>query len=559
MISRHGKSFAALVATAVFAGSIVLAATAAQAAVPPSCLDVTPETASAQTSSVQSATATLRGIQGATPGSGCTMAAVAVTSGTVNVDFEVTGPSDPDQANSPVSPDLSCTIATGASSCTVSYTGTTAGTDTLRGWIDSDDSNATIEADTTEGRCSTGQGDETGCGTTSPGGLTEPDGTDVVTRTWTSPVSIKQLDCAPETHSLAVGATATITCTVTNTNDATVAGVPIDVEVTGANDPDSANSPTSPDLGCTTGPAGTCSFTLHGVVMGTATYRAWIDADSNNATVEADTTEGQDSATSPGAIAEPDRTDVVTTTWTGAPATLDCDDSLGSDSERQSLPGSGPQDPSSRVSYTCTVRDAQGNAVATSITVSGENLSGINDPDATDGASFGSPDYACVTSNGACSIVVTELEDETGTAQICFWVGTAADGQTLCNSEPTGESQASGGSDTGNDLADTVEVTWVRATTARQLDCSPETSSSGVGTSVTITCTTSTSSAVVSGAQVDVEATGANDPDGANSPSSPDFTCTTNNALRMQARTQVPRLIEHGSMSTLRIPLPKPI
>ncbi|MDQ3879296.1 MAG: hypothetical protein M3290_13260, partial [Actinomycetota bacterium] len=139
MAIRREKTFAGLLTLAVLAGTLVLGTGAAHGAVPASCLDVTAETASAQTSTVQSATATLRSIQGASPGSGCTAAAVTVGSGTANIDFEVTGPSDPDQTNSPASPDLTCTIATGASSCSVSYTGTAAGTDTLRGWIDADD------------------------------------------------------------------------------------------------------------------------------------------------------------------------------------------------------------------------------------------------------------------------------------------------------------------------------------------------------------------------------------------------------------------------------------
>ncbi|MEA2477928.1 MAG: hypothetical protein QOC87_2127 [Actinomycetota bacterium] len=530
MTSLRRRLSAGTLVALVMAGTVFVGVGPALAAPPPACLDLTPEASSAQTGTVQTISATMRSIQGATPGSGCTQAAVVANSGAVNIDFEIAGPSDPDHADTPASPDLTCDIPVGSSSCTVSYQGASAGTDTVRGWIDQDGSNSTIEADTTEGSCSSAQGDEANCGTVTPGGLTEPDTTDVVTKTWTAPVSLKQLDCVPETQSAVLGATVTVTCTVTNTNNAAVSGQNLDIELTGANDPDSANSPTSPDFSCVTQSNGACSFTHHGTAAGVTTYRAWVDVDNNNATVEADSSEGQDSATTAGATAEPDLTDVVTTTWTGAPATLDCDDSTGPDTERETRPGTGAGDPSGSATYTCTVRDAQGNVVATSTTVSGENLNGINDPDATDGTSYTSPDYSCNTAGGSCSITVTQSESELGTANICFWVGTAAEGQTLCNSETTGENQSNNGTDTGNDLADAVELAWVRATTATRLDCSPETSTSNLGSSVTITCTASNSAGLVSNAPIDIEATGINDPDSANSPTSPDFTCTTSNA-----------------------------
>ena len=67
-------------------------------------------------------------------------------------------------------------------------------------------------------------------------------------------------------------------------------------------------------------------------------------------------------------------------------------------------------------------------------------------------------------------------------------------------------------------------------TTATRLDCTPETDSNPIGTSHTITCTaTNASNAFVNGALIDVEFSGANDPDNADSSASPDFTCTTNN------------------------------
>ena len=45
----------------------------------------------------------------------------------VNIDFEITGPSDPDNGNTPATPDRTCTIPAGATRCTVGYVGAVAG------------------------------------------------------------------------------------------------------------------------------------------------------------------------------------------------------------------------------------------------------------------------------------------------------------------------------------------------------------------------------------------------------------------------------------------------
>ncbi|HEY7875721.1 MAG TPA: Ig-like domain-containing protein [Actinomycetota bacterium] len=532
-MAERGKS-RLLAATMVTALVVLLLplATPAVANHPNACLDVTPETSSGATGTTHTLTATLRTLTGSPAGSGCTQGPINATNGPVAIDFEITGPNDPDGGDSPGSPDRTCTIAAGTSSCTVSYPGNATGTDTIRAWIDHDGSNGTIEADAAETRCANAQGDEGGCTPANAGAIGEPDITDVVQRTWTSGLAATRLDCTPETASTRLGDGHVVTCTARDANGNPVAGVEINAEATGDNDPhnDGPDALTSPDFACTTNAAGTCTFNHGGAtVTGTTTYRAWIDADKNDATVEADTTEGRDSTANPGATAEPDATDVVTNDWTGTPATLDCDDATGPDTERETNPATGAADPTSRETYACTVRDEQGRTILTVVTVRGEVMNGVNDPDAADGASLDSPDYTCQTSAGACTITVPQAEGETGTATICFWVGTTSEGQALCAAEATGESQAANGSDTGNDLADQTELTWARATTAVRLDCTPEIVSNGLNTSNAITCTARNSSdAVVSGANIDVEATGANDPDNGNSPGSPDFTCTTN-------------------------------
>ena len=483
-----------------------------------SCLDLSPETDSNPLNTSHVLTATLRTPSGQTCGSAQT--AVDPTNGAVTVQFEITGVNDPDSGNSLTSPDRTCTIQPNATSCTVSYSGATPGTDAIRAWVEENETANVTDADEQEGVVE---------GVT-PGRLAESDATDVASKTWENPATATRLDCAPETATNPADTSHTVGCTVRDTNDALVSGAIVDVEATGVNDPDGTDSPTSPDFTCTTGAGGTCQF-VHDTGTdgaGLTTYRAWVDADGSNTTSEADQTEGQDSTATPGSVAESDNTDVVTKTWTaGAAAALDCDDESGPDSEHETNPGTGPGDPASAETYTCRVVDANGNPTG-SFTVRGEVETAVNDPDNPDSNSHATPDYQCVTTNGTCQIVVTQAESEIGTADVCFWVGAPADGATLCSNEQVGEQAAQNGSDGGNDFADKVQKTWVTVTTATRLDCTPETDSNPVGTSHTITCTARTSAdALVSGAQIDVEASGVNDPDGTTSNGTPDFTCTT--------------------------------
>jgi Ca2+-binding RTX toxin-like protein len=167
------------------------------------------------------------------------------------------------------------------------------------------------------------------------------------------------LDCNPETDTNPTGTAHVITCTATNAQGQNVGGAQIDVEATGTNDPDNADSPASPDFTCTTANNGTCSIT-HGTggvgttaAAGTTTYRAWIDVDSNNATGGPDLTEAQAEATTPGATAEPDATDVVTKTWVANDTrTLDCE------------PETATNAINTQHTVTCTARNSAGQPVA---------------------------------------------------------------------------------------------------------------------------------------------------------------------------------------------------
>lgn len=481
------------------------------------CLDLSPESDSNAQNTTHVVTATLRTPSGQTCGSAQT--AVDPPGGSVTVHFEITGVNDPDGGNSLTSPDRSCTIQPNQTSCTVSYTGPNAGTDTIRGWVE--ESGGAADAD----------GDEGAAEASTPGRIQEADATDVVTATWVSVATATQLDCAPETATNPAGTSHTVGCTVRDSGGNVVGSARVDVEATGANDPDNGNTLTTPDFTCTTSGSGTCQFVHSNQTngSGTTTYRAWVDADSNNSNPEADQTEGQDAAAAPGSVPENDNTDVVTKTWTaGAAIGLDCDDQTGPDTEQETNAGAGSADPTTAEIYTCRVTDSSNNTVSGSFTVWGEVETSVNDPDNPDSNSPTSPDYQCTTSNGTCQITATQMENELGTTNICFWVGQLSDGAALCASESVGESQSGNGADTGNDFADKVALTWIQVTTATRLDCTPETDSDPVGGSHTITCTArDASNNLVNGAQIDVEASGVNDPDNGNSLTTPDFTCTT--------------------------------
>lgn len=306
------------------------------------------------------------------------------------------------------------------------------------------------------------------------------------------------LDVAPETDSNPIGSTHTLTATLrTLTASGTActgtavqvsgSSVEISFELIGAGDTDNGDSPDTPDLTCNIGNNDSdCVAQFTSTAAGTTTIRSWIDHDqatpAQGGITEADLAEGQADTSAPGNRPEPDDTDVVTKTWTAAapgPATrLDCDDTTGPDTERETNPSLAGS--ASGETYSCTVLDANGRAVA-STPVRGEVTNAINDPDSPDSDSTDTPDYSCTTAaNGVCQITVTQNESEVGTAIICFWVGTAAEGNTRCNAETTTENAGQDGSDTGNDLADQVEKTW-QARAASSIDAEPETATNPVG------------------------------------------------------------------------------
>ena len=391
----------------------------------------------------------------------------------------------------------------------------------------------------------------------------------------------RKLDAGPETADRGVGAVHTITARLCqrNTTSQTQPNCETDFPPTnatgairirfenenGPNDIDDSDSGTTPDRSCSifpnSNPPSRCSISYVGTAAGTDTWRVWIDHDDNPATDESDQDEGRNEATSPGSptgalcgtaasSAEPDCTDVVNVTWAaGAPAQVDCDDSGPPDTERESNPSGGA---SGNEEYSCEVRDAQGNLTGDAdpntddnqrFSVWAEVKNGVNDPDADDGESYASDDYNCFVGRpettdeeeGKCEITVTQNEGETGTAVICFWVGTKdqATGSSLCSQEPTEENQQANGSDTGNDLADQVDITWQESNSEEGgLDAEPETDSGTTGTDKTITSTIYDQFGAPAQENTTINfeffSGSASDNDG-NTPLSPDKTCTTVN------------------------------
>ncbi len=268
-------------------------------------------------------------------------------------------------------------------------------------------------------------------------------------------------------------------------------------------------------------------------VVGVDTVRGWIDHDKDNATLvgEADVTEGADAGTPavgepaggtdvPGTQTEPDTTDVVTKTWfSGLPtgARLDCDDEAGAavpDSDEEINPITGTADQTSEI-YTCTVADTSttpATAIA-GVKIDGENLNGANDPD--NSAAAGSADFndACTTAaDGTCTITVSPSENQTGVADICFWMDEDADTAF----DPAGAATDGGecgeafGVAENDDRTDVVRKEWqVRAVDA--IDVTPDSDVNQTGTSHTATATvTDQFGDPVSGVNVDIVVTGRN-------------------------------------------------
>lgn len=348
------------------------------------------------------------------------------------------------------------------------------------------------------------------------------------------------LDIEPETDSNPVGTTHTWTATLVDADaggpgTCTVAdiqavnpNVEIDAEITGPNDPDAGDTPATPDFTCTINGQGATPTScvlgpLTGTNPGTDTIRAWVDADRNNTTTEADATEGQAEATTPGAQTEPDRTDVATKTWFGdlaANAALNCVDESGDDTQVNPVSGAAATE-----TYTCTVfQDADndnvqdaGEAAIQGVRIDAE-IQGANDPD---DRGFGDAanttvdrNDACTTdANGQCTIQIAPTENQAGTAQICFFTdadnnNTFASGGSAENGGQCGAENA--GNEGTNRRTDVVTKTWAQPAPTN-IVVTPDVANNVAGTQHTVTATvTDQFGNPVQGANVDFFVRGRN-------------------------------------------------
>lgn len=372
-------------------------------------LQVTAEVSSNPTGTAHTLTATL-----ATP---------ALTDGE-EIDFEVesgpavrvgctpqpddscTGGTSSNDGNTPTSPDLTCQIPQGQSSCSVTFTADVSGTNLIRAWVDDDKNNASTDFDAVEGR-NAGPSDCPGrdCGGSGAeaGDRTEVDDTDVVEKSWFGPLPTNVvIDCSPEVATNPAsgnGSSETYTCqlydnksTSATGDDTSVSqsGVRIDAEnLNGANDPDDSAAAGTADFNdaCITDGTGSCTVTMDSSESqgGDALLCFWVDSDADDVfdpdgsdldggkCNESDelTGSGSASATTIGTTERDDQTDIVRKTWVARGVATEIDCSPESD---QNVIGS-------RHTVTCVVTDAFGDDVsgaAVDFSVFGRNTAAQN-------------------------------------------------------------------------------------------------------------------------------------------------------------------------------------
>jgi len=274
-------------------------------------------------------------------------------------------PTDGDQTpqnadDTRTTPEMSCTTA-GGTGCSVTYTRNNSGVDYVAAWHDNDKSNATDESDPTE----LPPADIT-ASTSDDGADTEPDDTDVVDVNWGQvlPGNAK-LDCdddgiagdrpgeaTSDSQNVAQGGNITWTCLLWNDNGAGggtlnngikdgsepgIAGVPLDVEIQGPNDPDNlnfgagGNATVDVNNACTTDSNGGCTYNAtqtENELGNNADYCFWADSD-NDSQFAIGGTPQDGSQCGEGVFANDgdNITDVVTVNWItgGTPTSVDAE------------------------------------------------------------------------------------------------------------------------------------------------------------------------------------------------------------------------------------------
>jgi hypothetical protein len=232
------------------------------------------------------------------------------------------------------------------------------------------------------------------------------------------------------------GDTQTLEAQVSRPSGAGIDGAEVEFEVVGGPGDHDGNTPRTPDIACVTAGgdahhASTCTATYTEPLnqSGSDGVLAWIDADGDDSTVEADLGEGENEnapgtggcapgTKGPGEAPEPDATDCVEKRWQGrVPSAVDLEPRASS----------GPL--GSVVDFAATVRDQFGDPFGIvggqHATISFELLAGsAHDPG--DGSDFSSPDLGtCDTGlDGTCSVPFAATTG--GTDIVCAYLAGAS-------------------------------------------------------------------------------------------------------------------------------------
>ncbi|HVE75950.1 MAG TPA: hypothetical protein VND22_04180 [Actinomycetota bacterium] len=410
---------------------------------------------------------------------------------TITVDFEVTqGPGNRDGNSDYRSPDASCAISPGSSTCDVTLESLGGGgTDIIRAWIDEDNNNATFEGDPTEGRysgptdCQFSPATDTtpptpiaeadpevpptlSCPPTAipvPGRDAEADSTDVVSVSWSRTPVPTTLDCrfsegedgvAPATGS---NTAISFICRLIDDEGQGMSGQQIDAEnMGGVNDGDNAAAnPADRNPFCTTGDGGSCegTFTASEGQAGTADICFWHDSDAggpDNGFSATDPADGGlcDEET---LVDETGTTDKERATWqTRLFTTLDAEPEL--------------MGRTAGTTHTVTI---------TAFDQFSEPFRGLSEvfveffqgsPNDPDGNSPNTADRSCdmvnqPDGNGTTCTVTYVSDGEAGTDLMCAWVPTAT--PTMAGTSPTGTCSGEGRpSETVRSELDVVQVSW---------------------------------------------------------------------------------------------------
>jgi Ca2+-binding RTX toxin-like protein len=459
-------------------------------------VDVTPETGTSNLGTTYQLTAGLypSGTDPNADNSATPFCSTGRPAGSVVIEFEVVGaqtnatysPAGIDAADTPGSPDMTCTIANAADECTVSYTrSTVAGTDTIRGYPED-----------------------------------APAENDSVTKTWTAaPVSGYFLNVSPETATNPQETLHTLTAVVHDSNGALAAGQKVDFEITAG--PNANMSGAGVDGTCTADAQGQCTFAYTDGTTNPATPNnvdticGWVDTDDDNVFNGAGSdADGGDCAAetlgetenSPLAGTDTfgnDETDEVQKTW-----------SVPQISFLNVSPETATNAPHTQHSLQAVVHDPAG-ALAANVKVDFEITVGPN-TNMTNGATDGE----CTTNaQGVCTFSYTDGNTDPAAPNnvdvICGWIdsdsdtvfnagGSNADGGD-CDAEAANESENSslGGNDSfGNDETDIVNKTWTGGT----VSVTPTSDTASVGTCNTFTVTVRNDvGQVVAGSGLNVE------------------------------------------------------